>query len=182
MAQAPVGTAPADEAIARSRFEQGRLAYDLGRFDEALDHFEAAYAAVPLPGFLFNLGQCHLQRGDAARAIFFYERYLELVPDAHNADVTRGLLAEARLKQQQKQQQKQQGPAAATPATAPTIDVTAPAPAAATPAEDDTVWWVAGGVATAGVAALAAGGAIAVWVLWPQDPSTSLGTVDGRQP
>ena len=50
------------EALAKAHFDKGNMHYNLGRFDEALEEFSAAYEALALPAFLFNLGQCHRHR------------------------------------------------------------------------------------------------------------------------
>jgi tetratricopeptide (TPR) repeat protein len=78
---------------ARELVLQGEKGYQVGRFDEAIDAYSRAYAYQPLPALLFNLGQCHRQRGDLARAGFFYRRYLELAPEGRNAPVARELVA-----------------------------------------------------------------------------------------
>lgn len=84
----------ADEA--RALYVEAKNAYDGGRFDEALQGFQAAFAKKPLPGFLFNLGQCERQLGHHQRAIFFFERYLDEKPDAANRSTVEELIAESR--------------------------------------------------------------------------------------
>ncbi|MEY4514197.1 MAG: hypothetical protein RLZZ450_6319, partial [Pseudomonadota bacterium] len=49
--------APDAEAEARTVFEAGRNAYDRGRFDEALTHFERAYHLSGHYKLLFNIGR-----------------------------------------------------------------------------------------------------------------------------
>ncbi|MFP2913262.1 tetratricopeptide repeat protein, partial [Pyxidicoccus sp. 3LFB2] len=90
------------EAQARVRFSEGNLAYDVGDFDKALKSFSEAYRLKPLPGFLFNMAQCHRQLGQYSRAAFFYRRYLALVPDASSGPVVRELVQEmeARAREQ----------------------------------------------------------------------------------
>ena len=91
------------ETQARTRFTEGNLAYDVGDFDKALKAFSEAYRLKPLPGFLFNMAQCHRQLGQYSRAAFFYRRYLSLVPDAASAPVVRELVQEmeARAREQE---------------------------------------------------------------------------------
>jgi tetratricopeptide (TPR) repeat protein len=49
--------APADSrAAAKQLYEEGKTAYRLGRFDEAVQKFEAAYASSQLPTILYNIG------------------------------------------------------------------------------------------------------------------------------
>src|SRR5262245_16353046 len=60
------------EKAARADFEQAEKAFNVGRFDEALRHYQAAYDQLPLPAFLFNIAQCHRNLGNHERALFFY--------------------------------------------------------------------------------------------------------------
>ena len=69
---------------ARARFEKGEVLYNLGKLDDAIVEFDAAYSLDPDPAYLFNLAQAHRLRGHAERALFLYRRYLDLVPDAPN--------------------------------------------------------------------------------------------------
>ncbi|NMO17095.1 tetratricopeptide repeat protein [Pyxidicoccus fallax] len=94
---------PDAETQARARFAEGNLAYDVGDFDKALKSFSEAYRLKPLPGFLFNMAQCHRQLGQYPRAAFFYRRYLALMPDSAQAQVVRELVQEmeARAREQE---------------------------------------------------------------------------------
>lgn len=74
-------TADPDEAtikIARSHYEKGDAAYNLGRFDEAIGWFTKAYEAWPVPDFLYNIAQSYRQAGNCKQALFGYKRYLSL--------------------------------------------------------------------------------------------------------
>jgi tetratricopeptide (TPR) repeat protein len=83
------------KAQAREKFTQGNEAYDRGAFREALTAFDAAYKLAPLPGFLFNVAQCHRQLGAYERAAFFYRRYLSLSEkEPANAPMVKELIAE----------------------------------------------------------------------------------------
>lgn len=70
---------------ARTIFEAGRLAYAGGRFDNALEYFERAYALSQRSVLLFNIGAAadRLRRDD--RALEAFEAYLEAMPEAPNA-------------------------------------------------------------------------------------------------
>jgi len=46
---------------AKLLFKRAQLAYKLGKFENALGEYSKAYEMLPLPGFLFNIGQCHRQ-------------------------------------------------------------------------------------------------------------------------
>jgi tetratricopeptide (TPR) repeat protein len=97
------------EKIARGHFERAESAFNLGRFDEALTGYQAAYEALPLPAFLFNIAQCHRNLRNREQAVFFYQRYLSLAPDAPNRPTVEDLIAE------QKGQLEAQRRAAAAP-------------------------------------------------------------------
>ncbi|MCA9532039.1 MAG: tetratricopeptide repeat protein [Myxococcales bacterium] len=76
--------AEAREAEARARFESGRLAFDDGRFDDALHDFELSYALSERPQLLYNIGQVHDRLRHPAQAVEYFERYLEALPEAEN--------------------------------------------------------------------------------------------------
>jgi tetratricopeptide (TPR) repeat protein len=94
----PAARAPAHDArrekLARGHFERAEKAFNLGHFDEALTGYRAAYEALPLPAFLFNIAQCHRNLGEREQAIFFYQRYLSLEPNAPNRTVVEELIAD----------------------------------------------------------------------------------------
>lgn len=71
---------------ARRHFAKGDKLFALGRFEEALGHYEKAYEAKPLAGFLFNIAQCHRNLGHIDEAIFSYRKYLTEQPDAENRE------------------------------------------------------------------------------------------------
>ncbi len=138
------------EAVAKARFNEGRKAYDLGQFEEALVAYSDAYKAKPLPALLFNIAQCHKNLGNFERAAFFYQRYLDLEKNAKNEATARELLAEVKQKQAAKEARELElarlaaagGAAAAEPRPAeppsPLVPApAAPAPSAVTPATAD---------------------------------------------
>jgi len=71
---------------ARRMEKAGKAAYRKGRFDDALIAFEAAYEADGKPRFLYNIARCHEKRGELAKAVGHYERYLEEAPDAEDRE------------------------------------------------------------------------------------------------
>jgi tetratricopeptide (TPR) repeat protein len=99
---APARATPAqpspDAAAAAGTTEQQRMAGELskagrthyreGRYGEAVAAFERALDLYPNPTLLFNLAQAHRHNGSAENAIFFFKRYLVMVPRAPDrADV-----------------------------------------------------------------------------------------------
>jgi tetratricopeptide (TPR) repeat protein len=82
---------PATRA-ARRHFERGEKLFALGKFDEARDQYQSAFDAKPLPGFLYNIGQCYRNLGDYDQAIFSFKKYLRLDPDAQNREAVERLI------------------------------------------------------------------------------------------
>ncbi len=107
----PAQAKDATEMRAREQFSAGQAAYANGRYEQALGAFSEAYGLQPVPGFLFNIAQCHRQLGNYERAAVFYQQYLDLSPSSANTATVRALLGEIeasekertrRLTQQQK--------------------------------------------------------------------------------
>jgi tetratricopeptide (TPR) repeat protein len=113
---------------ARAHFERAEASFNMGDFDKALAAYQAAYKAKPLPGFLFNVAQCHRNLGNHERALFFYRRYLALDPATPNRQLVEDLIVEEEKRQSGKPKAAE-APAAVAP---PPISV-APPPAAAAP-------------------------------------------------
>lgn len=205
---AVLAAAPASDLTEAKRlYADARVAYDAGRFDEALTGFQAAYQKKPLPGFLFNLGQCERQLGHDERAIFFFQRFLESTSPTDPArSVATELLAESRARLSAReaaaaaarqtsnesaahltaaQDAARQSAEAAAAAKAAAEAANAAAQAGATRpapppvvAEDTGPPWLAIGVGV-GVGAVAIAGGIGALVWWSAQPS--LGFVDIRE-
>jgi tetratricopeptide (TPR) repeat protein len=82
-----LGAAPAraeDKTAARDHWERGTKFYDLGKYDDAIREFEAAYQAKGDPAFLYNLAQSHRLAGHPSDSLRFYRTYLRYVPKAAN--------------------------------------------------------------------------------------------------
>src|ERR1700722_11885914 len=84
----------AAKQLAKDLFQKGTAAYALGDFAVALDDYTQAYAADPIPGFLFNIAQCHRALHDWELASDFYHRFIVAKPDAKNAEEVWRLIAE----------------------------------------------------------------------------------------
>lgn len=189
------------ESQARAKFSEGNIAYDLGEFQKALDAYSEAYRLKPLPGFLFNIAQCHRQLGRSERAGFFYRRYLTLSKEEpSNAALVKELIAEMDVAVRREQERRltreetarDQAKAAALRAQAEAIAARrvqqgegkralVPRSRASAQAEAEVKggdhllkkWWVWAG---AGAVAVVAGGVIYAATA-PQPRPTTLGTV-----
>lgn len=168
------------EKEARAHFQKAEGSFNLGKFDEALTAYEAAYEAKALPAFLFNIAQCYRHLGNPERARFFYQRYLALEPDTPNRKVVDDLVAE--MDRQIEEQQKEREAKAAAP-------VLKPKPRPATLVVTDrpesrpqtkplyTTWWL-----WTGIGAIVVGAALTTFLVTrsPEDPRGSLGAIDLR--
>jgi tetratricopeptide (TPR) repeat protein len=151
---------------ARHHFERGEKLYALTRFSEALDEYQKAFDARPIPDFLFNIGQCYRNLGDYDSAIFSYRKYLTLAPDAPNRAQVEQLITELQAKKDQSDTHR----LGLSPSRSP------PPPPVERPAERPIYarWWFWTGI---GVIA-AGGGVVAYEVTRPQGPpSTTLGNI-----
>jgi len=91
-AQGAPATPAADSAHreeAKGEFGQGNVAYNLGKYDEAVAHFEKAYSLSRVPEILFNLGQCYRKLWEAdkkselgRRALHYYQALVREAPQS----------------------------------------------------------------------------------------------------
>lgn len=162
----------ADKSFAQEAFKKGQIQYNLGRFENALEHFSKAYEIMPHGAFLYNIGQCHRHLENHDKAIFFFEGYLRNLPNAPNRTDVEDLIAEHQAKltlsktrrptkknRQQTSKNKKKKPKIALPpsntAAAESADTPqAPqAPEISSPSQDSwVVWALIGGVALLGTA------------------------------
>lgn len=191
----------ADDQAARALFADGQKAYDLGEFDRALTLYSDAYKLKSLPGFLFNIGQCHKQLGNYERAAFFFGRFVDnSKPEAANVALAKELKADMEKRQADKLEAERKAAeekAAADKAKASDAPIAPPL----TPAELSTLppppppavepepvtkkawfWVVIGGAVVATAAGITAG----VVLSQPQTVmyvprTTSLPDIDGRR-
>lgn len=73
-------TDSSSDSDARVYFDQGRAAYEAGKFDEAARAFRRAYVLSPRFALLYNIGQAELRAGRDQLAIEAFEAYLRHAP------------------------------------------------------------------------------------------------------
>ena len=152
----------ADTKAAKKHFQRGEKLFNLGKFDDALGEYEAAYERKPLPGFLYNIAQCHRNLGNYKQAVFGYRNYLRQVPDASNREAVLDLIDELEDKQRALEQ-------------AAARDKAERAPPPRTPPRRPLYkrGWFWGGVAAAALVT----GAVVVVGSGDGAPATDLGTI-----
>jgi tetratricopeptide (TPR) repeat protein len=65
-----------DTSKVEALFDRGTKHYNLAEWDAAIASFKQAYALMPDPSFLFNLGQAYRQKGSCREATDTYKSYL----------------------------------------------------------------------------------------------------------
>lgn len=71
-----------EDSEARGLFLAGEAAFEGGRFEEALEHFERAHELSDRPELLYNIGTTAERLRIDVRAIEAYEQYLEEIPES----------------------------------------------------------------------------------------------------
>ena len=133
----------ADKATAKRSYSTAQRLFDVGRFREALAHYQKAFDAVPLPAFLFNIAQCHRNLEQFARAIFTLRRYLRLAPKADNRGQVEALILELQREKKKADEKSRRRRLSVVPTPAPT-------PRRARPVYKK--WWFWTGLAAGAVA------------------------------
>lgn len=150
------------ERAAKRHFDRGQKLFTLGKFDEALEEYQKAFDASPLPDFLYNIGQCHRNLGDYEQAIFSFKRFLQLDPEAPNREKVELIIDELEDKLERDGAKKRQREDKPPP----------PPPSADKPIY--TKWWFWTGIAVVGVA-----GGVGIYAATRTDsaPETNLGNI-----
>lgn len=90
----PADTADRKKREAAKRYvDAGLAAQDQGDHGTAIALYEKAYALLPHPTLLFNIGQAHRLAGRPDDAVPFYQRYLVLEPNGSESAAARAALA-----------------------------------------------------------------------------------------
>jgi hypothetical protein len=71
---------------AKERFRVGKTAFDAGEYKKAAEAFLDAYQFSGRSELLFNVAQSYRRAGELREAEKYFQKYLEEMPDAPNAD------------------------------------------------------------------------------------------------
>jgi len=174
---------------AKALFDRAEKAYYLGRFREALALYSKAYDTLPLPGFLFNIGQCHRMLKQYEKAIFFYKGYLQ-ASDASNRKMVLGLIRDLEHRLAARPRARRAVPAPRQPPARAAVEpdlIPKPAPAKTERKPLVRRWWFWTALAGGAVVVLAAvlGGVLGASSSSGSGgggslPAGSLGTLDRR--
>jgi tetratricopeptide (TPR) repeat protein len=123
--------------LAREHYMRGTSYYDLGKYQEAIREFEAAYESKNDPAFLYNLAQSHRLAGNPEQALHFYRTYLKRAPNIPNhTEIDERIKKLEKLVEQKAAAQNTPPNQTIAPASGPPP---APAPVAAEPAPGSNV-------------------------------------------
>lgn len=158
---------PAERA-AKRHYDRGQKLFSLHKFEEALEQYQKAFDAKPIPDFLFNIGQCHRNLGDYDAAIFSFKRFLKLDPEAPNRAQVEKLIEQLEEKRDVEDARRRQ------------LDRRQPEPPPTRRSRSTTAtpiykkWWFWTGIAVAGAA-----GGLGVYAATRPDgpPDTDLGNI-----
>lgn len=91
-----VAISPEAHARAARITNEAQAHYKAERYEEAALAYQRAYAVVPAPELLFNLGQCQRLLARPQLALKYFETYLRLRPDSPQRVLVEQLIEEAR--------------------------------------------------------------------------------------
>jgi hypothetical protein len=89
---------PQQKQEIHQHYQQATRAYDLGKYQEAIDEYQKVYEIDGDPVMLYNIGQAYRLNDQPQESIHFYRRYLQRSPEARNRDdVERKIASQEKL-------------------------------------------------------------------------------------
>jgi tetratricopeptide (TPR) repeat protein len=100
-AQAQMSQSQKDEV--KLHYQRATRAYDLQKYQEAIDEYQKAYEISGDPPMLYNIAQAYRLADQPAEAARYYRRFLQRMPSARNReDVERKIADQEKLAEQRK--------------------------------------------------------------------------------
>jgi tetratricopeptide (TPR) repeat protein len=117
----------------KEHYEKATRLYNVGKYQEAIAEYEAAYLVSADPVMLFNIAQCHRLNNQPDEAVRFYKNYLRNAPGAPNRDdVERKIVEMERLSEERRRANvpttQPPTPTPVTPAPGPAVSPAGPPP------------------------------------------------------
>src|SRR3954469_2003433 len=92
-------------------YQQATRAYDLGKYQEAVEQYQKVYEIDGDPVMLYNIAQAYRLNDQPQESIHFYRRYLQRSPEARNKeDVERKIIAMEKLIEERRKAAAQVAP------------------------------------------------------------------------
>jgi hypothetical protein len=115
-------------------YQQATRAYDLGKYQEAVDEYQKVYEIDGDPVMLYNIAQAYRLNDQPQESIHFYRRYLQRSPEARNKDdVERKITAMEKLIEERRKAAAAVVPPPPKPAVAEPKPSPLPPPVVTTP-------------------------------------------------
>jgi tetratricopeptide (TPR) repeat protein len=118
---------PAQKLEMKQLYERATRAYDVGKYNEAIEEYQKAYEIGGDPPMLYNIAQAYRLNDQPNEALRFYRRYLQRAPGARNREDVERKIAD--LEKQVEDRRKAAAAATPPPVAAPPVVPVAPAPA-----------------------------------------------------
>lgn len=112
---------PAQKAEMKLHYEKATRAYDVQKYEEAVDEYQKAYEIGGDPAMLYNVAQSYRLNDQLPEALRFYRRYLQRSPNARNREDVERKIADL-----EKTVEERRKAAAVAPAPAPVPAAAAP--------------------------------------------------------
>src|SRR5450432_417854 len=137
---------PAQKLEMKQLYERATRAYDVGKYNEAIEEYQKAYEIGGDPPMLYNIAQAYRLNDQPGEALRFYRRYLQRAPSARNREDVERKIADLEKSVEEKRKAQAAAtpplvtapPAVPAPATAATSPVGPPAPVPPAPAPGET--------------------------------------------
>ncbi|HMF39310.1 MAG TPA: tetratricopeptide repeat protein [Polyangia bacterium] len=128
-ARAQMTQAQKDEV--KLHYQRATRAYDLQKYQEAIDEYQKAYEISGDPPMLYNIAQAYRLADQPAEAVRYYRRFLQRMPSARNReDVERKIADQEKLAEQKRKLEPVTPPPPPPPPTKPPpiVEVKPPPP------------------------------------------------------
>jgi hypothetical protein len=79
-------TSPAQKQEMMEHYERATRAYDIQKYQEAVEEYQKAYEIAGDPAMLYNVAQAYRLNGQLQEALHSYRRYLQRSPNARNRE------------------------------------------------------------------------------------------------
>jgi tetratricopeptide (TPR) repeat protein len=119
---------PAQKQEMKQLYERATRAYDVGKYNEAIEDYQKAYEIGGDPPMLYNIAQAYRLNDQPSEALRFYRRYLQRAPGARNREDVERKIADL-----EKVVEERRKAALAAPPPPPPPTPVAPTPPAPTP-------------------------------------------------
>lgn len=121
---------PQQKLEMKQLYERATRAYDVGKYNEAIEEYQKAYEIGGDPPMLYNIAQAYRLNDQPNEALRFYRRYLQRAPSARNREDVERKIAD--LEKTVEERRKAAAVATPPPLTAPPL-VTSPSPVVPAP-------------------------------------------------